>query len=49
MKDPICGMDVDQSNPKFQSEYKNKTYIFCSNYCKKKFDENPSQYVKENE
>ncbi|HIH43794.1 MAG TPA: YHS domain-containing protein, partial [Candidatus Methanoperedenaceae archaeon] len=36
--DPICKMDVDESTP-FKSDYKGKTYYFCSENCKNKFDE----------
>ncbi|HEY9206774.1 MAG TPA: Coenzyme F420 hydrogenase/dehydrogenase, beta subunit C-terminal domain [Candidatus Methanoperedens sp.] len=36
--DPICKMQVDESTP-FKSIYKNKEYFFCSENCKKKFDE----------
>ena len=37
--DPICKMQVDKRKAKFTSEYKKKTYYFCSLFCKKKFDE----------
>ncbi len=36
--DPICKMDVDEKT-QFKSVYKNKEYYFCSENCKKKFDE----------
>jgi Cu+-exporting ATPase len=45
-RDVICGMQVDPSNAAGKSEYKGKTYYFCSIGCKVKFDANPSQYVK---
>jgi Cu+-exporting ATPase len=44
-KDPICGMDVDPAEAAGKSEYKGKTYYFCSTGCKEKFDANPSQYA----
>jgi YHS domain-containing protein len=37
--DPICKMQVDKRKAKFTSEYKRKTYYFCSLFCKKEFDE----------
>ena len=37
--DPICKMQVDKRKAEFTSEYKRKTYYFCSLFCKKKFDE----------
>jgi membrane fusion protein, copper/silver efflux system len=45
-KDLVCGMDVD---PKMagvlKTEYKGKTYYFCSEMCKKSFEANPEKYV----
>jgi len=45
-QDVVCGMKVDPKKAAGQSEYQGKVYYFCSASCKKKFDENPSQYVK---
>ena len=45
-KDVVCGMQVDPAKAAATSEYKGKTYYFCSKSCKTKFDANPSQYVK---
>lgn len=45
-KDPICGMSVDIENAKFKSMYEGKQYYFCSEHCKKQFDENPAEHVK---
>ena len=36
--DPICKKTVDETTP-FKSIYKNKEYYFCSEECKRKFDE----------
>ena len=44
-KDPICGMKVDEKNAKYKSEYKGKTYYFCSPSCKEDFDKNPEKYL----
>lgn len=44
-KDLICGMTVDSKNAQCQSTYLDKQYYFCSEHCKKQFDENPKQYV----
>ncbi|MBP2030807.1 YHS domain-containing protein [Methanohalophilus levihalophilus] len=43
--DPVCHMKLDEQAVKFKSEYKGKTYNFCSLSCKKKFDENPEKYI----
>lgn len=48
VKDPVCGMDVDvkaASAAGLKSDYKGKTYYFCSDDCKKTFDKEPAKYV----
>jgi YHS domain-containing protein len=42
--DPVCFALVDDDGARHTSNYKNKMYYFCTNYCKKKFDENPKKY-----
>lgn len=44
-KDPICGMDVDETTARYTSEYQGKTYYFCAPGCKRTFDADPQQYV----
>ena len=46
-KDPVCGMDVEKDTAKAAgrtSEYKGKTYYFCSEGCKKRFNDAPEHY-----
>jgi YHS domain-containing protein len=39
-------MDVDPNSPDvFKTQYKGKTYYFCSEHCKKSFEANPGKYV----
>ena len=45
-KDPVCGMEVDPSKTKETASYKNKTYHFCSSYCKNQFEKDPGKYAK---
>jgi YHS domain-containing protein len=45
-RDPVCGMDVDESKAAATSEYRGKTYYFCAVGCKKAFDRNPEKYLK---
>ncbi len=47
VKDPICGMMVDEKTAKFKSQYRGKTYYFCAQSCKITFDKNPSKFVSE--
>ena len=42
--DPVCYAIVDDDDARFTSTYKTHIYYFCTNYCKKKFDENPKKY-----
>jgi YHS domain-containing protein len=47
-KDPVCGMDVDQSTARAagrMSEYQGKTYFFDFDQCKQNFDRKPESYV----
>lgn len=44
-KDLICGMQVDEKTPAGISEYKGKTYYFCSPGCKETFDQDPEKYI----
>jgi membrane fusion protein, copper/silver efflux system len=46
-KDLVCGMDVDISMPGvLKADYRGKTYYFCSELCKKSFQNNPAKYVR---
>jgi Cu+-exporting ATPase len=45
VKDLVCGMDVDPGTATNKSEYKGKTYYFCSPGCKKDFDKEPEKYI----
>ena len=46
VKDVVCGMQIDPAKAKGgKSEYKGKTYYFCSEDCKKKFDKEPAKYA----
>jgi YHS domain-containing protein len=46
VKDPVCKMDVDEKEAKYKSDYKGRTYYFCSSSCKKAFEKEPGKYVK---
>ena len=46
-KDPVCGMDVEEASAAATSEYKGKTYYFCAQGCKEKFDQSPEKYLKD--
>jgi Cu+-exporting ATPase len=44
--DVVCGMKIDPASAAGRSDYQGKTYYFCSDSCKARFDLNPGQYVK---
>ena len=46
VKDPVCGMDVDETKTEFKAEHMGKTYYFCSASCKTKFEATPHEYMK---
>jgi Cu+-exporting ATPase len=45
VKDPVCGMMIDEKTAAGQSEYQGRTYYFCAPVCKRTFDEAPSKYL----
>ncbi len=46
VKDPVCGMQVDEKSAQHVSKFSGATYYFCSAADKDKFDVNPEFYVK---
>jgi YHS domain-containing protein len=44
-KDPVCGMTVVEGKEAAKSEYKGKTYYFCSKGCKVAFEKSPARYI----
>ena len=45
VKDPVCGMMIEDKDAVATSEHEGKKYYFCSKDCKVEFDENPEQYA----
>jgi uncharacterized protein len=43
-RDPVCGMSVDPANA-LTLEYRGKTFYFCSETCRGKFEADPERYV----
>jgi YHS domain-containing protein len=43
--DPVCGMNVDDKNPEFTTNFAGKKYVFCSEKCQKEFENEPEEYV----
>jgi YHS domain-containing protein len=44
MKDPVCGMMVDEKKTKLVSQHDGVAFYFCSVACKSSFDRDPHKY-----
>ncbi|MCC9642952.1 heavy metal translocating P-type ATPase [Rhodopirellula sp. JC740] len=44
--DPVCGMTVSADSPR-SAEFGGKNYVFCSDGCLKKFQDDPAEFSKE--
>ncbi|MBA7645319.1 hypothetical protein ES703_53074 [subsurface metagenome] len=49
VKDPVCGMKISKKTAVATSEYMDKTFCFCAQACKNKFDDDPLKYMKTEE
>jgi Cu2+-exporting ATPase len=47
VKDPVCGMEIDEKSSQFFLDFQGKRYFFCSENCKSKFESNPGLYISE--
>lgn len=45
VKDLVCGMEIKREEVAASSVQKGKEYYFCSESCKKKFDDDPEKYI----
>jgi len=43
-KDPTCKMEIEESEA-VELEYNGQIYYFCSEACRKQFEENPQLYL----
>jgi len=46
VKDPVCGMDVDPQTTAYRSDHAGRTYYFCSEHCRAKFQADPDSYLR---
>jgi len=44
-RDPVCKMEINESEAKISAEYNGKKYFFCAEQCKLEFQKNPAGYV----
>jgi len=45
VKDPVCGMEFDSSQAEAQESYHGQAYYFCSEECRRTFDEDPREFI----
>ena len=43
-KDPVCGMNVNESKEQHTLEVKGQKVYLCREQCKREFDQNPQKY-----
>jgi Cu+-exporting ATPase len=43
--DPVCGMQVDEKESEFRTQFAGRKYFFCSEECLKTFETEPNEYV----
>ena len=46
-KDPVCGMQMEPDEVVSETNYEGKSYYFCSNECRTKWDVDPARYAHE--
>jgi Cu+-exporting ATPase len=44
--DPVCGMTVNDNETEFQTQFAGKKYFFCSEDCRRLFENRPEEYTK---
>lgn len=43
--DPVCGMEVDESNAEWTAKYEGEIYYFCAPGCRAAFVEAPQNFT----
>lgn len=46
VKDPVCGMEIEEKDAVGTSELGGKTYYFCALSCRQDFDKEPEKFLK---
>lgn len=47
VRDPVCGMQVNEHDATAKTEHDGRNYYFCSAGCKQTFERGPQQYTGE--
>ena len=43
--DPVCGTTLDEQEPEFLTMFAGKKYFFCSEECRKEFEDRPEEFL----
>ena len=46
VRDPVCGMEIEEYEAVGKSDYKGTTYFFCAPSCEMAFQKEPGKYVR---
>lgn len=44
LRDPVCGAAVERGESRLSAEYKKKRYFFCSDSCRRSFEERTARF-----
>lgn len=44
VKDPVCGMKIEEAKAKATADHNGKTFYFCAPGCKDKFVKEPQKF-----
>ncbi|MCI0531950.1 MAG: heavy metal translocating P-type ATPase [candidate division Zixibacteria bacterium] len=45
VKDPVCGMEVDEKSSEHKLRFQDKEFYFCQNTCKENFQKDPESFL----
>lgn len=45
VKDPVCGMTIEETDAAATFDHDGTTYSFCSESCREEFEANPGDYT----
>ena len=45
VKDPVCAMEIEETDAVGTAEHQGKTFYFCSSDCKEEFEADPDAYA----
>ena len=43
--DPVCGTTLDEQGSEFRTMFAGKKYFFCSEECRKEFEDRPEEFL----